>query len=58
MRFRKLFDFSVHPTAYSTYSMLETGMALPEGVHALLYGEEDEVQEIDEVECGSALRAG
>ena len=33
-------------------------MALPEGVFGLLYGEEDEVQEIDEAECGSTLRAG
>ena len=33
-------------------------MALPEGVLGLLYGEEDEVQEIDEAECGSTLRAG
>jgi len=39
-------------------SLLEAGMALPEGVLALLYGEEDEVQEIDEVECGSTPRAG
>ena len=30
-------------------------MALPEEVFALLFGEEDEVQEI---ECGSTLRAG
>jgi len=39
-------------------SLIEAGMALPEGVLGLLYGEEDEVQEIDEAECGSTLRAG
>jgi len=36
-------------------SLLEAGMALPEEVFALLFGEEDEVQEI---ESGSTLRAG
>ena len=50
--------FVPNVNGYANYSLIEAGMALPEGVLGLLYGEEDEVQEIDEAECGPTLRAG